>query len=436
MLSRNGIIPLTDAEAVSPDASGIVCFATLDADLSDFIREASGQGQRRVLAVPMPGVAVDSASAWRLLRAGASDVLLATSPAEMGKLIRARIERWLIVDELIRSEIIRAHLVGSSPAWVALLRQVVEVACFTSAAILLTGETGTGKEMIGRAIHDLDPSACEHELIVADCTTIVPELAGSEFFGHERGAFTGAVSSRDGAFALADGGTLFLDEIGDLPLPLQGQLLRVVQEGAFKRVGSDVWRRSRFRLVCATHCDLLEAVQDRSFRQDLYYRIAGWVLRVPPLRHRTEDIIPLAKHFFNEFSRGGESIEFDRPVTEYLLSRAYEGNVRDLRQLVGRISSRHSGPGPVTIGELPENERPDELMDQGSWRGFEFEATIGRAVAMGVGLREITQAAADTAARIALRNTGNLRSAARTLHVSDRALQMRRAAWRNQLQGL
>ncbi len=416
------------------DAVGIVCVATIDEELSEFIRETSEQGQKRVLAVSMPGVTVDSASSWRLIRAGASDVLQAASAAHMAQLVRARIERWRAVDALVRSDTIQTNLIGSSPAWVALLRQVVEVAHFTSAAILLIGESGTGKELLGRAIHELDPSSREQELVVADCTTIVPELAGSEFFGHERGAFTGAISSRDGAFALADGGTLFLDEIGDLPLALQGQLLRVVQEGAYKRVGSDVWRRSRFRLVCATHCDLAAAVQKRQFRQDLYYRVAGWVLQVPPLRQRVEDILPLAQHFFQEFRPGPELIEFDAPVTEYLLSRSYDGNVRDLRQLVGRISSRHTGPGPVTVGELPESERPAEELDNCSWRGLEFEATIGRAIAMGAGLKEITQAAGDAAARIALRNTGNLSSAARTLHVSDRALQLRRAAWRSQLQ--
>jgi len=436
MLAQCGVSPSTDSDEVSSDPGGIICFGMIDSELDDFIREASDLGHRRLLAVPMPGIKVDCASAWRLLRAGASDVLMATSAGDLGKVVSARIERWRIVDALVHSEAIQGHLVGSSPAWIALLRQVVEVAHFTSAAILLTGESGTGKELIGRVIHELDSSACEHELIVADCTTIAPELAGSEFFGHERGAFTGAVSGRDGAFALADGGTLFLDEIGDLPLPLQGQLLRVVQEGAFKPVGSDVWRRSRFRLVCATHADLAHAVRQRKFRQDLYYRIAGWVLQVPPLRQRTEDIIPLAKHFFNEFRCSSAPVEFDHPVIEYLLSRAYEGNVRDLRQLIGRISSRHTGPGPVTVGELPECERPDEPMDKASWRGLEFEATIGRAVAMGIGLREITQTAADTAARIALRNAGNLSSAARLLHVSDRALQLRRAAWRNQQQGL
>lgn len=384
----------------------------------------------------MPDVAVESANAWRLMRAGASDVLVTRFAAEMAKLVRSRLERWRTVDALVGCEAVKATLVGSSPSWTALLRQVVEVARFTSAAVLLIGESGTGKELIGRVIHALDPAAREHEHVIVDCTTVVPDLAGSELFGHDRGSFTGSVGSRDGAFSRADGGSLFLDELGDLPLSLQGQLLRVVQEGAFKRVGSDVWRRSRFRLVSATHRDLLDAVRNRQFRQDLYYRVAGWVLHVPPLRQRTEDIIPLAKHFFREFQRGSEPIEFDRPVEQYLLSRSYDGNVRDLRQLIARISSRHTGPGSVTVGELPESERPGEDVAMASWRGLEFEATIGRAVAMGVGLKEITQAAADTAARLALRNTGNLSAAARTLRVSDRALQLRRAAWRDQLQSM
>ena len=436
ILAQCDINPSVELDELPSDPGGIVCFESVDPELSDFIREASDLGQRRILAVPMPGTKVDCESAWNLLRAGASDVLVETPEADLGKVVSARIDRWRTVDALVHSEVVESNLIGSSPAWIALLRQVVEAAHFTSAAILLTGESGTGKELIGRVIHELDPDAGEHELVVTDCTTIVPELAGSEFFGHERGAFTGAVNSRDGSFALADGGTLFLDEIGDLPLPLQGQLLRVVQEGAFKRVGSDSWRRSRFRLVCATHANLTDAVRDRRFRQDLYYRIAGWVLHVPPLRQRTEDIIPLAKHFFSEFNSDGGPIEFDRPVTDYLLGRDYEGNVRDLRQLISRISSRHTGPGPVTVGELPENERPAEPSGQASWRGPEFEATIGRAVAMGVGLRDITQAAADTATRVALRNAGNLSAAARMLHVSDRALQLRRAAWRSQQQGL
>ena len=177
-------------------------------------------------------------AAWRLLDAGVADVIAwdgqleAIAPAcALAGRRRAR-----------RLAARREHLVGSSPAWRAVLREVVEVARFSDVDVLITGESGTGKELTARLIHALDARPHKRELVVVDCTTIVPELSGSEFFGHERGAFTGAITARDGAFALADGGTLFLDEVGELPLALQAELLRVVQEGTYKRVGSNSWR--------------------------------------------------------------------------------------------------------------------------------------------------------------------------------------------------
>jgi transcriptional regulator with GAF, ATPase, and Fis domain len=267
--------------------------------------------------------------------------------------------------------------------------------------------------------------------VIVDCTTIVPELAGSEFFGHERGAFTGAVSPRDGAFAVADGGTLFLDEIGELPLALQAQLLRVAQEGTYKRVGSNAWQRSRFRLVSATNRNLLQSIESGRFRHDLYYRIGGWIFRVPPLQERREDILPLARHFLHTFQPDISVADFDVPVREYLLNRPYPGNVRDLRQLIARVSSRHVGPGPITLGDLPDDEHPTGAPAKENWRVPEFERAIAQALSLGVGLREISQAAADAATRIALHEeNGNLQLAARRLGVTDRALQMRRAARR------
>src|SRR5262249_51814424 len=153
-------------------------------------------------------------------------------------------------------------LIGDSPAWRRLVRRIVEVARFTDAAVLITGETGTGKELVARLVHALDPRTTKRKLVLLDCTTIVPPLSGGAFFGHERGASTGATPTRDGAFALADGGTLFLDEVGELPLALQAELLRVVQEGTYKRVGSNEWRETQFRLVCATNRELLEHAAD------------------------------------------------------------------------------------------------------------------------------------------------------------------------------
>jgi transcriptional regulator with GAF, ATPase, and Fis domain len=262
-----------EADALAGD--GIVCFTAIDDDLCDFLREVSREYPQRIVAVPFADAADSAVGAWRLLRTGVSDVLSAASPSDVVKRIKARLDRWHAVDALMQSDAVREKLIGASPAWRGVLRQMVEVARFTRAPVLLLGESGTGKELLGRVIHDLDPLSAHKDLVVADCTTVVPELSGSEFFGHERGAFTGAISTRDGAFASADGGTLFLDEVGELPMPLQAQLLRVIQEGRYKRVGSDTWRRSAFRLICATHHDLLDSVENARFRHDLYYR-AAW----------------------------------------------------------------------------------------------------------------------------------------------------------------
>ncbi|NTU84211.1 MAG: sigma-54-dependent Fis family transcriptional regulator, partial [Chloroflexales bacterium] len=328
------------------------------------------------------------------------------------------------------SPLVGEHLVGRSKAWQSVLRQVVEAACFTEAPVLLLGETGTGKEQLAQLIHRLDARPDKGDLVVVDCTTIVPELAGSELFGHERGAFTSAVSARDGAFALADGGTLFLDEIGELPPALQAQLLRVTQERTYKRVGSNTWRRTEFRLVCATNRDLAADEGEGRFRRDLYYRIAGWVCRLPPLRERREDIIPLVRHFMGQLRPGHEPPELDEPVRAYLLSRDYPGNVRDLRQLAARLHYRHVGPGPLTAGVIPEAERPGEPAAP-LWYGGSFEQSIRRALSAGVGIREIRRAAEETAVRLAIADEGgNLQRAAQRLGVTDRALQLRRAARR------
>jgi transcriptional regulator with GAF, ATPase, and Fis domain len=229
---------------------------------------------------------------------------------------------------------------------------------------LITGESGTGKELIARLIHTLDPRQNKRDLVVLDGASVVPELSGSEFFGHERGAFTGAVATREGAFALADGGTLFLDEAGELPMTLQAELLRVMQEGSYKRVGSNNWQRTDFRLVSATNRDLLAEEMRGCFRRDFYYRIAGWVCHLSPLRERPEDILPLARRFMEKL-RPGESYEFDDAAREYLLTRKYPGNVRDLRQLVTRIFYRHVGPGPITVGDIaPRRATPAGLRDR------------------------------------------------------------------------
>ncbi len=169
--------------------------------------------------------------------------------------------------------------------------------------VLILGESGSGKEVAARAVHELSPRADE-AFVPVNCGAISPELAEAELFGHERGAFTGAVGSSPGAFGAADGGTLFLDEIGDLPLPLQVKLLRALEAGEVKPVGSPRPRRIDVRIVCATHRDLRKLVRAGSFREDLYYRLAGLAVELPPLRERREDIVPLAEHFLAQESDG------------------------------------------------------------------------------------------------------------------------------------
>ncbi len=409
---------------------GVVLFDDPGRGLTDRVRELSRHGSERVLAVRCGG-GTAGGDGWRLLRAGAADVLgwdHAADPGAVAAAVAARVRRWDEVDAVVRSPLVRDNLVGGSPHWVAAVRQVVEAATASDGPILITGESGTGKELAARLVHTLARRPGNPDLVVVDCTTVHPELSGSEFFGHERGAFTGAAAARDGAFALADGGTLFLDEIGELRPTLQAELLRVVQEGTYKRVGSNDWRRTRFRLVTATNRDLLAEEAAGRFRRDLYFRLAGWVVRLPALRDRADDILPLARHFLKQH-RPADALELGPDVADYLLRRAYPGNVRDLRQLMYRIAHRHVGPGPVTVGGVPADERPDDPPAAADWYAGPFEDALRRALALGVGLKDIGRAAENTAVRIAVGDErGNLQRAARKLGVTDRALQLRRAA--------
>ncbi len=414
---------------------GVLFFEKADPSVCDLVRQCSRNGLERILAVAISKSDLAGNSVWRLLHSGASDVFAWDHSTNPAREIAARFERWESVDGVVASPLVADNLVGNNPAWISVLRQIVEVASFTDASVLITGESGTGKELVARLIHSLDGRRQKRDLVVLDCTTIVPELSGSEFFGHERGAFTGAVGTRDGAFALANEGTLFLDEVGELPLALQAELLRVVQEHTYKRLGSNVWQRADFRLICATNRDLLHEESQGRFRRDLFYRIATWTCKLPSLRDRPGDIQPLAQHFLRRL-RPDEEPEMDPAVRDYLCHRLYPGNVRDLKQVVSRMSYRHVGPGPLTAGDLPERERPSVDAIPSQWCDGSFETAISMAVAMGVGLKEIGHTAVDTAIQVAVANaSGNLSRAAVQLGVTDRALQMRRAARRKKSNG-
>jgi transcriptional regulator with GAF, ATPase, and Fis domain len=417
----------------APIGSGVLFFDEINQKLCDFLRYVSRDGRKRVLAIAVSQSALDKVGAWRLLQAGASDVFSWDHWSQPTEDIAVRLKRWNRIDQLIESPLVQDNAAGQSTVWKSILRRIVEVAYFTDASVLIMGETGTGKEVAANLIHALDQRPNKRDLIVLDCTTIVSDLSGSEFFGHEKGAFTGAIATRDGAFALANDGTLFLDEIGELQLELQTKLLRVVQERAYKRVGGNTWQHTDFRLVCATNKDLEQEVKRGKFRHDLYYRIASSICKLPSLRERTEDILPLVYYFMQELRPYEEPLKLDETVREYLLKREYPGNVRDLKQLMSRIIHRHVGPGPITIGDIPEEERPSEELGPTEWQDKSFERSIRRALTLGVGLKEIGRTAEETAIRIAVgEENGSLQTAARKLGVTDRALQMRRAARKQQ----
>jgi transcriptional regulator with GAF, ATPase, and Fis domain len=411
--------------------SGVCIFSGVTPEFRDFLQLVGGAGQERVIAIARSGASLDGKECWILLQAGASDVLVWSDLDRLAQQIIARLERWVSVEQLMEDPTVAEFVVAKSFAWRKILRDIVEIARFSDATVLILGETGTGKEVIARLIHSLDSRPNKRDLVVLDCSTVVPELSGSEFFGHERGAFTGALTERHGAFALANGGTLFLDEVGELPLPLQAQLLRVIHERTYKRVGGSTWHRTTFRLLCATNRDLVDLVRCGAFRADLYYRIAGCVCRLPPLRERLEDIIPLAEHFLRQAYPDDEPPELDDAVRDYLLRREYPGNVRDLQQTVSRLMHRLADDRTISVGCVPTCERPVLQADKTAWLDCHFELPIQRAVLSGAALKEIGRAAEDAAIRCATDvEGGNLQRAARRLGVTDRALQLRRASRR------
>ncbi len=204
----------------------------------------------------------------------------------------------------------------------------------TEATVLITGESGTGKELVARAIHDQSPRR-KGPFVAVNCGALPPELLESEMFGHVRGAFTGAVRDRIGRFEMASEGTLFLDEVGDLPLPLQVKLLRVLQDGTFERVGDNQTRVSRARVVAATHVDLPRAVKEGRFRDDLFYRLRVVPIEIAPLRQRREDIQPLAQVILARVgARHGRALRFSPDALRTLLTHEWPGNVRELENVI------------------------------------------------------------------------------------------------------
>ena len=232
----------------------------------------------------------------------------------------------------------RTKMIGSSPAFMRVVEQAT-MAARSDARVLLIGESGTGKELLAAHIHDESPFAAG-PFVKVNCAAIPTELIESELFGHEKGAFTGATSTRRGKFELADGGTIFLDEVGDLHAASQAKLLRVLQEGEFHRVGGEQPIRVTVRVISATNRDLTDLVAQQKFREDLYYRLCVVPIRVPALRERPQDIVALAEYFLDDFCprNNFQAKQIDDETYEMLECYSWPGNARELRNIIERMA--------------------------------------------------------------------------------------------------
>jgi formate hydrogenlyase transcriptional activator len=291
---------------------------TFTAEDVDFLSQAAGQ----------IAIAIENALAYR----------------EISELKDKLAQEKLYLEEEIRSEMNFAEIVGKSSALRKVLKRVETVAP-TDSTVLIYGETGAGKELIARAIHDLSPRESK-AFVKLNCAAIPTGLLESELFGHEKGAFTGAIAQRIGRFEVANGGTIFLDEIGEIPLELQTKLLRVLQEREFERLGSSRTLRTDARLIAATNRDLEAMVAEQKFRSDLFFRLNVFPIQVPPLRERHGDIPLLVRHFAQQFSkRMNKTIDTISSATMDALSRYHwPGNIRELQNVIERAVITSAGP--------------------------------------------------------------------------------------------
>ncbi|MBU0999682.1 sigma-54 dependent transcriptional regulator [Patescibacteria group bacterium] len=305
----------------------------------------------------------DTETAVKAIKLGAYDYI--SKPFDVDRvtlIINKAVERKRLLDEnLLLKDNIRGRyqfdgIIGKSAKMITLFSHIEKVAA-TSSNILLLGESGVGKELVARAIHNRSDRR-EKQFVAINCATLPENLVESELFGHEKGAFTGADSSKPGLFEVADGGTLLLDEIGELPLPLQPKLLRVLQEKELKRVGGIKDIKVDVRLIVATNVDLEEAVEEKIFRQDLYYRLAVISIEIPPLRERMEDIPIIVEHLIKRYNavnnKGIKGVTSD--ALDLLERYWWPGNVRELENVIERAIIFADGDR-ITPANLPDTVR-------------------------------------------------------------------------------
>ncbi|HEY7725381.1 MAG TPA: sigma-54 dependent transcriptional regulator [Anaeromyxobacteraceae bacterium] len=367
-------------------------------------------------------------SAVQALKAGAFDYV--TKPFEQAELKKV-IAQAARAHEIERTNVHgpdgeKPPLVGESAAMRQIMEIVAKVADSPS-TVLITGESGTGKELVARALHRGSPRR-DRPLIKVNCAAIPKDLVESELFGHERGAFTGAVGSKPGRFELADGGTLFLDEIGEIPVEMQVKLLRALQESEFERVGGVKTIHVDVRLIAATNRDLKALIGEGRFREDLYYRLNVVPVALPPLRERREDIPPLVTHFVEKYNRRlGKRVErVEDEAMQVLLGYAWPGNIRELENLMER--SVLFADGPVILA----SSLPDALRERGGPPApIAAVGPLGALAApSGASMKEIVRHAQAELEREligrALEDTGgNVTRAAKKLQISRKSLQVK-----------
>jgi DNA-binding NtrC family response regulator len=303
-------------------------------------------------------------------------------------------------------------LIGRSEAFQRMLALVARVAP-SRASVLLLGESGTGKELVARAVHEASPRAAK-PLVAVDCSSLPDTLFESELFGHERGAFTGASASKAGLVESASGGTLFLDEVGDIPLPMQVKLLRLLETGTYRRVGSTELRHADIRVVSATHRDLEQRVQDGSFREDLYYRLCTFPIQLPALRERLGDV-PLLAPALLERVTAPRRLAISAPALALLAAQDFPGNVRELRNLLERTAL-------LCDGDLIELDHVNQAISTGRRGATRPAATPLPAVAHSAEATDLKALERDALRNTVARHSGSRAELAQRLGISERSL--------------
>jgi two-component system, NtrC family, response regulator HydG len=318
-----------------------------------------------IAAVMMSGHG-DITTAVAAMKEGAYDCLVKPISGEdlLSTVQKTLAMRALYIENLVRKrqvydQFARAKVIGSSPAWQRVCQMVKQIAP-SQATVLLTGESGTGKELIAGLLHRLS-SRAERPFIVLNAAAMPATLLEAELFGYEKGAFTGALQRKPGHFELADGGTLFLDEIGDMPVEVQAKLLRVLQDGTFKRLGGIHTLRANVRVIAATNKELSKEVAAERFRQDLYYRLNVITIHLPPLRERIQDVPLLAAHFLQKYARENHKaiVAIQQEAIEHLMKYNWPGNVRELENVIERAVVLAKG-SVITLADLYLEEQPEK----------------------------------------------------------------------------